>query len=48
MTNWKTTISGIALLAAAGFFAFTGNLPLAGVCLPAGVGLLAAKDYDKK
>lgn len=46
MKNWKTTFSGIALLAGGVVFAITGNLPLAGVSVTAAIGLLAAKDHN--
>lgn len=46
MKNWKTTLSGIALLAGGVALAFTGNLPLAGISVTAAIGLLAAKDHN--
>ena len=46
--NYKTTIMGGLVISVAVIFGMNGQVELAMGFLTAGIGLLSAKDYDKK
>lgn len=46
MKNWKTTITGIALILLGALFIYLGKVEYAGMCILAGLGFLGAKDFN--